>query len=245
VVWVAAIAGVLGTARLGLWQLHRAAQKLNLQEQILQRATLPTLTQSDLPRTPGDGSDLHHRKVSLRGRWLPKYTVYLDNRQMNGRPGFFVVTPLKLADGTVVPVQRGWLARDFIDRARLASVGTPSGDVEVLGRLAPPPSKLFQLGGADSGVIRQNLDFASWALEIHHPLPALSVLQTEAVRAIDASDIGVSEDGLLRQWPVPAVDVGKHHGYALQWFAMSALIAGLACWHLLIRTRSPHFNHQV
>jgi surfeit locus 1 family protein len=42
-------------------------------------------------------------------------------------------------------------------------------------------------------------------------------------------------DGLLRQWPAPAADVGKHYGYAFQWFAMSALIVGLYAWFQLLR----------
>jgi surfeit locus 1 family protein len=49
----------------------------------------------------------------------------------------------------------------------------------------------------------------------------------------DASPEG--GDGLLRQWPHPAVDVHKHYGYAFQWFALCALMAGLYVWFQLIR----------
>jgi surfeit locus 1 family protein len=233
--WAIALVGVLVTARLGWWQLDRAGQKLALQSQTALRGSLPALEMRDLPRTASELALVQHRRIQLRGRWLPGQTVYLDNRQMSGRPGFFVVTPFQLSDGTVLPVQRGWLPRDFIDRGRLASVATPVDEVQLRGRLAPPPSKLFQLGGADTGVIRQNLDLQAWALEIRHPLPALSVLQTEAEVPVGKGDGVGPADGLLRQWPAPAVDVGKHHGYAFQWFALSTLIAGLACWHLVIR----------
>ena len=229
--WVAALLGLLLTARLGFWQLGRAAQKLTLQAQIQQRSALPTLSQADLPRNADAAAQQHYRRVALQGRWLGQHTVYLDNRQMNARPGFFVVTPLLLADGTAVAVQRGWVGRDFIDRKRLAPVPTPGGMVQVSGRLAPPPSKLFQLGGADAGLIRQNLDLDAWGLEIHQPLRPWSVQQSDDGAAPAAAD------GLLRQWPAPAVDVGKHHGYAFQWFSLCALIAGLAVWLLLLRPR--------
>jgi len=40
---------------------------------------------------------------------------------------------------------------------------------------------------------------------------------------------------------VPVADVGKHHGYAFQWFAMCALIAGAAVWFNVLR---PHFRRR-
>lgn len=235
--WVAALLGMLLTAGLGFWQLDRAAQKLALQAQILQRATLPALAQADLPRSAQAAVPQHYRRVVLQGRWLVQHTVYLDNRQMNGRPGFFVVTPLLLADGTAVPVQRGWLVRDFNDRTRLGLVATPEGPVQVVGRLAPPPSKLFELGGADAGPIRQNLDLEAWALEIHQPLRPWSVQQSDEGPAAAAASGRSPADGLLREWPAAAVDTGKHQGYAFQWFSLCALIAGLAVWFLLLRPR--------
>ena len=235
--WVAALLGMLLTARLGFWQLGRAAQKLALQAQIEQRAALPALALADLPRSADAAAAQHYRHVVLQGRWLGQHTVYLDNRQMNARPGFFVVTPLLLADGTAVPVQRGWLGRDFIDRTRLAPLATPDGTVQVAGRLAPPPSKLFQLGGADAGVIRQNLDLDAWAGEIHQPLRPWSVQQADEGKVPAAAAGPMPADGLQRQWPAPAVDMAKHHGYAFQWFSLCALIAGLAVWFLLLRPR--------
>ena len=75
--------------------------------------------------------------------------LYLDNRQMDGRVGFFHVMPLRL-DGSerVVLVQRGWAPRDFQDRTRVPDVLTPQGPVRIEGRLAPPPAQLYQLGEA-------------------------------------------------------------------------------------------------
>ena len=96
-VLVAAALAVAATARLGRWQLDRAQQKLDLQARITARGSLPPLPQADLPRTEPAAADQHYRLVQLRGRWLSERTVYLDNRQMNARQGFFVVTPLQLS----------------------------------------------------------------------------------------------------------------------------------------------------
>lgn len=228
VVLLAAVAAAVLTARLGAWQLDRAAQKNALQAALDERRAMPPLPADALARNGADAALQHHRTVQLRGRWAGDATVYLENRQMNGRPGFYVVTPLVLADGSAVAVQRGWLPRDSDDRTRIASPPTPAGEVEVIGRLAPPPARLYEFNGAAAGPIRQNLDLAAWGSETRLVLKPLSVLQEDGPASSPAG-------GLLRQWPAPAAGVHKHHGYAFQWFALSALIVGLYVWFQLIR----------
>ena len=236
---LASLLAALLTARLGIWQLDRARQKLDLQARMQSRADQPPLAQTDLARNLSQADDQHYRRIVLRGRWLAHATVYLDNRQMNARPGYFVVTPLLLADGDAVLVQRGWVARDFTDRTRLAALPTPVAEVVVPGRIAPPPAKLFEFKGTDTGPIRQNLDVGSFAKEIGLPLRPLSVQQTDAALMAQPAPgpVSAAADALLRQWPLPAVDVGKHHGYAFQWFALAALITGLYVWFQLLRPR--------
>ena len=130
---------------------------------------------------------------------------------MGGRPGFIVLTPLQLADGSAVIVQRGWLPRHATDRTRIAPYATPMEPVRVVGRIAPPPGRLYEFDAAASGPIRQNVDLADFARESRLALHPLSVQQID--------DGGAAADGLLRRWPVVAADVHKNYGYAAQWFA--------------------------
>ena len=230
VVLLATLGGVALTSNLGAWQLRRADEKLSRQAALDQRAKLPELSAGMLARSEDEAAAQHHRRVRLRGQWLPKFTVYLDNRQMNGVPGFFVVTPLQPAGSAqALLVQRGWVPRNWHDRTQLPAVVTPGGEVEVIGRIAPSPARLYEFPGAASGVIRQNLELAAYARETGLPLAPLSVLQDEpATRA---------NDGLLRQWTQPSLGVNTHYGYAFQWFAMAALMAGLYVWFQLVRPR--------
>ena len=227
IVLVAALAAAALTARLGVWQLDRAAQKAALQQALQAQRALPPLAQAELAREPAEVAAQVHRSVKLQGRWLPAHTVYLENRQMNARPGFYALTPLQLDDGSAVLVQRGWVPRDLLDRTRVVAPPPPSGPVEVMGRIAPGPARLYEFEGAASGAIRQNLEVSAFARETGLPLRPLAVVQEEGPVAL--------ADGLLRQWPPPAVDVHKHHGYAFQWFALCALIIGLYVWFQLIR----------
>ena len=229
IVLVAALAGCAITGRLGLWQLDRAATKIAMQQAIDERSTLPPLAAADLAREPVAAAQQHYRTIRLSGRWLADATVWLDNRQMDGRPGFYVVTPLLLAPGDAVLVQRGWVPRDLLDRTARPPLDTPSDEVEIEGRIAPPPARLFEFSDEASGPIRQNLDLDRHARELGIGLRPLSLLQLESP--------AVASDGLQRRWSRPAVDVSKHHGYAFQWFALCALIAGLYVWFQLVRPR--------
>ena len=231
VVLGSAIVGLAVTVSLGRWQLDRAAQKEAIQAALEQRGALPPLSLNGLTRAEMAAPELLYRRGIVRGQWMSDRTVFLDNRPMNGQPGFYVLTPLKLAgQGGAIVVQRGWVPRDVRDRTRLPAVPTPEGEIVLQGHIAPPPGKLYQFSGADSGSIRQNLDLASFEREIATPLWPVSFVQA------DLPD-GSHTDGLLRQWPKPAVDVHKHYGYAFQWFALGALIAGLYVWFQLVRPR--------
>ena len=229
IVFVAALAATLATARLGVWQLDRAAAKQALQQAIDERFAQPPLPAQSLARQAEAAALQWHRQVRVRGVWMPQGTVFLENRQHAGRPGFVVVTPLQLPDGTAVAVQRGWLPRDFVDRTRVAAPPLPGGEVEVVARIAPPPPRLLEFEGAGSGLIRQNLELDAFSRELGLPLRPLSLLQLEgAVRV---------SDGMVRDWPRPSSGVPKHHGYAFQWFALSALLAGLYVWFQILRPR--------
>lgn len=228
VVLLAAVAGIALTARLGLWQLSRAAEKESMQASLQARGSEPPLASTALARSPDEAASQHHRRITLQGRWIGGRTLFLDNRPMDGRAGFVVVTPLALEDGDAVLVQRGWTPRDAADRTRVPEVASPEGVVRVEGRVAPPPSRLYELGGEGQGAIRQNLDLDAFARETGLRLRPLTVQQTDA----DAV-----ADGLLRHWPAPAFDVHKHYGYAFQWFALATLITGLYVWFQLVRPR--------
>ena len=217
------------TFSLGQWQLRRAAQKEGIQSAIDAKNILPALDGRALAATKNIADEVY-RKVALQGVWQSAHTVYLDNRPMSGKTGFWVMTPLALQDtGQVILVQRGWVARNFSDRTRLPEVTTPAGPVTVEGRIAPPPSKLYEFKGADTGSIRQNLDLAAFSLETGLPLLQVSLLQT-----------GAPSEGLMREWTAPNLGVDKHYGYAFQWFGLFALVVGLYVWfQIILPFRAP------
>lgn len=227
VVLLATVVGVATTFSLGRWQLSRAAEKEQLAAAVAQRQDLPALDGATLSR-PLDAAaagQLLHRTVVLRGQWLAERTIFLDNRPMQRLTGFYVLTPLRLAGSdAVVLVQRGWAPRHMAERTTLPPVQTPAGEVQVTGRIAAHPPRLYALGEEQGGPIRQNLDLEAFRAETGLPLVNLMVLQT-----------GAASEGLRRDWPEPATGVDKHYGYAFQWFGLCSLIALLFLWFQVVR----------
>jgi len=250
--WVAVLAGVLtclATAGLGRWQLQRADEKLSAATLMQRRAAEPAWTSADWPCASVAGqasADLPiDRTARLRGRWLGHRTVFLDNRPMDGSSGFIVLTPLRLSQGPcqgqVLLVQRGWVPRDVRDRQRLPEWQDADTEVSVPGRVAPQPSRTYAIGDEappDAGqhrVIRQNADAAFWQAWLGQAPLAGALLQTD-----DEQPTGVA---LLRHWTAPDAGVGKHQAYAAQWFALSAIAAGLTLWFQFLRPRARALAH--
>ncbi|MET0540461.1 MAG: SURF1 family protein [Variovorax sp.] len=237
--WLVTIAAVFAlgaTASLGRWQLSRAAQKEALQADIELQKTRPPLDQQDFLALV-QPADALHRTVRLRGLWLAAQTVYLDNRQMRGVPGFYVVTPFAIEGSQqTVMVQRGWIQRNFENRTQLQPVQTPVGLVEIEGRIEPPPAHLLELAKAEAPVadaakagvgsspIRQNLDLEAFRAESGLPLRTDLSLQQS----------GAASEGLQRDWPAPALGIERHYGYAFQWFGLAALVTILYVWFQIV-----------
>ena len=210
----AALVGIAVTIALGNWQLRRAAEKIATEqawEAARQAAPADLRDTSDLA---GVAAQLP-RRVRVRGTFEHERTVWLDNRALQGRAGFLVVTPLRVqATQARVLVNRGWAARDPVDRTHLPPVGRPEGVVEIEGMALQGVPRAFEFTHSDSGAIRQNLDVEELRKEIGAPVAEFVVQQTSTL-----------EDALDRHWLPPAAGVDRHRGYAFQWFALAALLA--------------------
>jgi surfeit locus 1 family protein len=245
--WLITVAAVIATAitlKLGFWQQSRALEKLALQSSIQAQATLPSLDAAALiqaistSQQDTTNSSVLHRTASLTGRWLSQHTLFLDNRQMDGKPGLFVLTPFEFSEPSTLAkktilVQRGWLPRNFLDRNALPEIKTDATEVTITGRIALSPSKLFEFKGLESGALRQNIVIEDLAKELKLELLPYSLLQLDMAVANEKAN--VAQDKLLRRWAQPNYGSEKNYGYMVQWWALSALITLLYVWFQLIR----------
>lgn len=231
VVTLATVMGVLITAALGQWQLGRAAQKEAHARLLQSRGNLPPLAWKDVQDMGSVGAaSLYERRVVLEGHWVEGKVVFLDNRPLNGRAGYWVLSPLRSNESSesVVLVVRGWAPRQTDLRGEAPDLPAESGVVRVEGRLAAAPSKLYELGQDSAGPIRQNVDVDALAREWGLSLLPVTVWQ---------SGSGGLPAGWSRDWPVPNEGVHKHYGYAAQWFGLCALMVVLYVWFQFVSPR--------
>ncbi len=208
---LAAIAGIALTVSLGDWQLRRGNDKAALATRIeaANRDALITLPPEEI-----GADDFVWRRVAVRGRFEPKYAVFVDNRVLHGVVGYHVVMPLKLETGErFVLVNRGWVAATPA-RKTLPEIRTPAGSVEVTGLAIVPSQRFLELSNRSAeGSVWQNLTLERYRQAVPIAIQPVMIRQENDL-----------DDGLRREWEAPDLGIGKHYGYAFQWFALSATI---------------------
>jgi surfeit locus 1 family protein len=233
---LAAIVIALVTASLGAWQLRRADEKRNL-AQIRNQAE--TGTAVVLTGTEPDFGVLSARKIAVRGKFENDRTIFIDNRGYQGKAGVHVVTPFLIEGSNQrVAVLRGWSPRDAQNRAKLPNVPTLYNTVEISGLAQATLGKSFdlaKLGYVDPAQMTVPAS-TEHLWQQFDPIPYAQWLGTPLLPII-LRQFSPTNDGLIRDWARPADEVAKHHGYAVQWFALSGVTVVLWFYFAVIRPR--------
>jgi surfeit locus 1 family protein len=205
---------------LGNWQRNRAAEKGAATARASAAARLAPL---DLAAAAADTASALYRTVHGSGEYNAAQTVLIDNKVRGGRPGYEVVTPLRLAPGDrYVLVDRGWVAQGAT-RQQLPTVQTPAGMVEITGRATLPPRRYLELkADTGAGSVRENLDIERFAAASGLTLLPFVVEQTDPV---------APPDELLRDWPQPDFGIERHLTYMVQWYSLAGL--AIVLWLVL------------
>ncbi|HEV2008518.1 MAG TPA: SURF1 family protein [Burkholderiales bacterium] len=208
---LAAVAGMALTLALGDWQLGRGNEKSVLAQRIL-AANRDALIA--LPAAGIRAEDVAWRRVEVRGRFEPKYAVFIDNRVWHGAVGYHVIMPLSIGDSErYVLVNRGWVAGTHT-RSQLPQVSTASEAMTIVGLATLPSKRYLELSTQVArGNVWQNLTLERYGEAMPIAIQPV-VIQQE-------NDVG---DGLKRDWGAPDLAIEKHYGYAFQWFALAAVI---------------------
>jgi surfeit locus 1 family protein len=159
--------------------------------------------------------------VRIEGTFLPEQYFLVDNQVRGGQVGYEVLGILQLpgAAGSVL-VNRGWIAGDA-DRQSLPVVPVVEGPVEITGHVYVAPDAPYLLA-------EQQLE-TSWpkriqAVEMDMLVPAVTALQGSKVFAFPVR-IDADEQGALQvDWQVVNMSPQMHQAYAVQWFAMAAVL---------------------
>lgn len=218
--WLPLLVGALLVfqfAALGAWQVSRGLEKRAAQKSYESESN-HTAWQAGM-----EIRSFQNLKVS--GRYDAGHQIVLDNIIINSRYGHYVLTPLVVApDQPLLLVNRGWIEKSAgeFDVARLK---LPEAEVTVHGRAGSLPKAGYKMGNAIS---------ASDPWPRHAVYPSSEEISAALGRDIQAFVLLMDHNekyGFLRQWVPSEFGPGKHFGYALQWFAMGAVLSGLLVWN--------------
>lgn len=207
-------------AGLGLWQIGRGLAKVETQDAFEEQGGYANYY---------DGADVSaYDRIEAGGRFLESRQLLLDNIIVDGRYGYYVLTPLELdVDEPLLLVNRGWIEKheQQPDLASLAArIDLDDARTTVRGRAGSLPRAL-RMGEPFEGA-------GGWPLVGVYPTAediesALGRAVQPVVLLLDADD----PDGFERQWLPADFGPGRHFGYAFQWFAMGIALAVLLAWH--------------
>jgi len=221
---LAALVVIAGCAWLAQWQVDRAEDKRQIIERWNDQATtrLETLTRPySLPQP-----------ISGVGIWDSSRQILLDNRVRQRRSGVHVLTPLRIPDGRLFLVNRGWAAWP----ARTAQLPNPglseastenrkagSREAEIQGVLNTPPGTGIRLGDTE---IPSDED---WPLLMtyfdHGGLAELfgDDLQPAVIQLAPEHPAHLTGD----PWKVVTFGPDRHIGYAMTWTSIAIVVAAL------------------
>ncbi|MEO5987789.1 MAG: SURF1 family protein [Candidatus Eisenbacteria bacterium] len=210
------------SARLGLWQVARMHEKQSL------RASFDsTLAAEPTPiATLRTGAPLAHRKVGATGTYDSAHQFLLSARSHEGDTGVGVVTPLVMADGRAVLVDRGWMPALDAMTADPTAVAEP-GEQSVVGLAreipaASGPTRWVRLPNQHA-ILWSTYSLSRDSLAARVPYPLLGVLIEQLP--------GPGVPAIPRREAPERPDPAMHFWYAVQWFAV-AMIVGIGSFVL-------------
>ena len=196
---------------LGFWQIERAGFKASLiQEFDLEQAKAPK---------PISSTSLQWSRVYIEGFYDPTQQVLIDNQIINGKVGYKIYTPFYYEQDQAIFVDRGWISQGKT-RNDLPNLNFNATKLRIIGSLIKPEKEV--LAGDE-------LLTNEWPLVSQTKSP--SIIQeayekqfSNMVLILDPGSLFIKEHVALTPFVITPT---KHYGYALQWFTMSLVLAGM------------------
>jgi surfeit locus 1 family protein len=202
---------------LGRWQWHRGEYR---------SAQWESFARSDLPAVDTSAATIERlprfTRVRVAGVFDADRQFLLDNISHRGAPGYEVLSVLRLADGSQLLINRGWVPFGGF-REQLPDVSLRVTDPQTLtGRLSDLP-----VPGIAAGRLEPDAD-GPWPRVTS--FPTLDGLQRvigkpllTRLLLLDAT----SGPGYLRDWKPPGVTPERNYSYAVQWWSFAVLAVAM------------------
>ncbi|MBT2384221.1 SURF1 family protein [Streptomyces sp. ISL-11] len=214
--------------KLGFWQFHRHEHRVARNDLVARSLAADPVPVTELtaPGRPVTRDAVWHR-VTASGTYDTKDEVIVRMRtSADGKSGRWVLTPLLLADGRAVLVNRGWIPADGEQTKFPQIPAPPSGKVTVTGRLRADETDASGIKDTTGLPPRQvmRIDSERQAKALGRPVLGGYLELTDPAPGDSGPEL------------VPAPDhsgIGPHMAYAVQWWLFAAFVP--VGWFVLVR----------
>ena len=214
--WLLVAAAVSVFGALGQWQAGKGLAKQRMAAAMADRSVEPEI----ISAAHGAPLGLNVRRARATGTWLADRQLLLDGQSNQHRPGYRVWTPLLLASGAAVMVDRGWIP---LDRAGFDPAAVPAGPVTVTGAWRSLPQPGLRLEGTVNCPAQKQFPAV-----VLYPVP--DDLECLLARPVVGGLLLLDADapgGFVREWTDFGFPPARHFGYAFQWFALALAAVAL------------------
>ena len=211
----------IGCSLLAMWQLARrddARAEIDRVEANWESAPRPI--DEVLPTLDSFDPDTKWTPVVLNGEYLSDEQVLARGRPRDGNPGFEVLVPFRLDDGTVFIVDRGWIPVGNTGDTPEAVPAAPAGRVTVVARLKAGEPVVAGRSAPEGQIATVHLP--DLAERVGEPM------YTGAYGLVASEDPAPATAPLQQVKPTP--DEGPHLSYAFQWFVFGIMALGALVW---------------
>jgi cytochrome oxidase assembly protein ShyY1 len=222
------IAAIVAFGALSAWQWQRADEERVARVKLQSEIQVQPISINEALASEGREADMDYRPVMLSGNFLSDATVLVRQRPLDGRNGFWVVTPMETSDGIVIWVNRGWIPATQGANTVVEAPRTTPGTVEVTGWLRLSETRRNDTDATPASDLPQGQ--VRWLDTM--ALNGLSGLSTPSTY-VEATNM-VPNDAAVRSLPLPAIDETQNVSYAIQWLIF-ALVALTGWWFFLRR----------
>lgn len=216
---------VVTCSGLAWWQFQRGQAKAQL---VLQKNQL--LTAHEFLDTQLDV--VHGMSVQLDGDWLSEFYWLLDNQIVNGQAGYDLLAPYRLASGSILIINLGFLAASA---PRLPPKTRP--DIALLPKIVEVTIKTKNLKGFSLATSPEQSDNVSNLIQYIDPAYFAKALGTDVIDAVGYANQAYSPE-LTHHFSLSVMPAQKHYAYALQWLLLAIAAAVVAYFKFRTEQRS-------
>jgi surfeit locus 1 family protein len=224
-------------AALGTWQLVRLQWKLALIDRVTQRVHAPPVPAPAAPQWPQVSAETdEYRHVRVSGMFLYDRTARVQASTVLGS-GYWLLTPLRGEDGSIVLVNRGFVPADSSPKA-----GAARPDEATAGQVSSVTG-LLRMSEPGGGFLRKNDPAADrWYSRDVQAIAQARGLSHVAPYFVDADR---ADTPAAPGRPVGGLTVVAFHNnhliYALTWYALALMVAGAAFWMVREEKRTARY----